>query len=56
VTAVHVANALDHEPAAIATSCPCAQLDLDYLAKLNLTDRLSYWRAQSRSLFRESAA
>ena len=45
VTAVHVANVLDHElnPSEVAGADPV--VDLDYISKLGLTERLPEWQA-----------
>ena len=45
VTAVHVANALDHENATAEPPCPPSQVDLDYLASRGLMDRYACWQA-----------
>jgi HD-like signal output (HDOD) protein len=44
VTAVHVADALDHQERAYDSLPPGAVLDVDYLAGENLSDRLPEWR------------
>jgi HD-like signal output (HDOD) protein/ActR/RegA family two-component response regulator len=45
LTAAHVASALLRETESPPASQGCAALDEDYLARLNLTDRLPEWRA-----------
>lgn len=44
LTAVHVANALQHERSRQATGGVSPQVDLTYLDMLHLTDRLPHWR------------
>lgn len=43
LTAVHVANALEHEEGSVQ-SYPKAKLDAEYLDQLGLTDRVPAWR------------
>lgn len=43
LTAVHVANVLDHELRGATQGAP-PQMDLDYLTRLNLQGRVSAWR------------
>ena len=46
LTAVHVANALEHESRNPGTEpSPPSQLDMEYLARLDLEDRLPSWRS-----------
>jgi putative nucleotidyltransferase with HDIG domain len=44
LTAVHVANALEHESHKEVPAAPVATVDSNYLAELGLTDRLDAWR------------
>ncbi len=44
LTAVHAANALEHELRSDVSDECSAQIDLEYLNKLGLADRLSAWR------------
>ncbi len=44
LTAVHVANSLDHEQSAGADAALPSPLEEDYLARLGLTEGLSSWR------------
>jgi HD-like signal output (HDOD) protein len=44
LTAVHVGNALERETQALPPEWCFAALDMDYLAKLGLADRLPEWR------------
>ena len=50
LTAVHVADALAHEHQTADTGPSLAPLELDYLARLGLTDRLPVWRAYYTTL------
>lgn len=43
-TAIHVADALEHELEGSEPSALRADLDMDYLTKMGLADRLSEWR------------
>ncbi len=43
LTAVHVANALEHEDGDANMEENGFQVDSDYLSKLNLTDRIPFW-------------
>ena len=47
LTAVHVANALEHQSQETA---PCLELDAEYLTRLNLTDRLEAWGEEMKAL------
>jgi len=44
LTAVHLANALDHELRSTAEPATRSQIDLDYLNSLGVVDRLPAWR------------
>lgn len=48
LTAVHVAEGLEHEH--VDTDSPPASVDLDYLARLGLSDRLPLWREHCSTL------
>ncbi|MBI3602999.1 MAG: HDOD domain-containing protein, partial [Nitrospirae bacterium] len=52
LTAVHVANALAQEDRASDIGGAPVSIDADYLAALDLTDRLTEWRAISRATSR----
>jgi HD-like signal output (HDOD) protein len=43
LTAVHIANALDHEEHSVDGKKACYDVDSGYLANLNLADRLPVW-------------
>jgi putative nucleotidyltransferase with HDIG domain len=44
LTAVHVANAIEHETQKEPAGAMCASTDTNYLTELGLTDRLEIWR------------
>ena len=44
VSVLHVANALEHEREVVLDGIPRAQVDLDYLTELGLSERLEFWR------------
>jgi len=44
LTAVHAGNALEHEERAAKTEVKMSQVDTDYLAELDVIDRLAVWR------------
>jgi HD-like signal output (HDOD) protein len=50
LTAVHVADVLEGEPAKARRSIPLSGLDTEYLAELNVHGRLDAWRALVRQL------
>jgi HD-like signal output (HDOD) protein len=52
VSAVHVANALEHELMAAPEISKESEIDVAYLAGLNLTGRLPFWRQESTNLVR----
>jgi len=47
--AIHVADALEHESSAPAHSAGCPSIDMEYLTRLGLADRLEAWRLLVRS-------
>ena len=50
LTAVHVANVLDHEERIDVESSSRSKIDLDYLSKLDIVDRLPAWRKACKAL------
>ena len=52
LTAVHVANALEHELRGEAALCP---IDMDYLAQVGLTDKVPLWTNLARELVAKDA-
>ena len=50
LTAVHVANGLEHENGEAKTSDVSSNFDLDYLTQLHVIDRLPAWRELSRRI------
>lgn len=55
VTAVHVAEVLHQEIAGPAIECLSSSLDLPYLERLKLADRVPYWRSLAENTRQESA-
>ena len=54
LTAVHVANVLEHEIHNEGTlSSTASPLDLDYLGRIDLADRLPEWRECAQQLLNE---
>lgn len=53
LTAVHVANALEHEADHVAEDRDASPLDSDYLARIGLAERLPVWRELYQSLLQE---
>jgi HD-like signal output (HDOD) protein/ActR/RegA family two-component response regulator len=53
LTAVHVADALDHDLAAVERQAPMTQLDREYLATLQLTERLPAWSDACQSIIHQ---
>ncbi|MDL1888969.1 HDOD domain-containing protein [Nitrospirales bacterium NOB] len=53
LTAVHVANALLREQSAQGGANMQSEIDLAYLDKLHMTDRLEYWREVASTVQRE---
>lgn len=50
LSAVHIANALEHELSATPASSPGAELDMQYLEDLRLVDQLPTFRQQAEKL------
>jgi HD-like signal output (HDOD) protein len=50
LTAVHVANALEHERIEPLEPAPDAELDDDYLAALGLTEQVALWRENDHTI------
>ena len=55
VTAVHVSEVLQQEVAGPAMECLSSSLDLTYLERLKLADRVPYWRSLAENTRQESA-
>ena len=53
LTAVHVANALEHEADSAAEDRDAGPLDTDYLARIGLGERLAAWRELHQTLVQE---
>ena len=53
LTAVHAANALDHESAEGSSGKTVEFLDMEYLENIKLSDRVSEWRSIRDRLFQE---
>ena len=56
LTAVHVANALEHEQNTVETASSRSPVDLDFLTTLGLIDRLPLWREKCMNITKEAAA
>lgn len=50
LTVVHVANALAHENRKDGQGLPLPEIDLEYLGKLGMADRLPAWRSASQAV------
>ena len=50
LTAVHAANALEHEISGVATRGEEPALDMDYLAAIGVQDRIETWRDEAANL------
>jgi HD-like signal output (HDOD) protein len=49
LTAVHVANVLEHETGVQDSNIVLNELDLGYLGGIGLADRVDFWRAELRA-------
>jgi len=56
LTAVHVADALEHGPDAAAAGRDVSRLDIDYLARIGLAERLPAWRELHQAVLQEGAS
>ena len=56
ITAVHVANSLERETRPAPRKDPSEAIDLDYLARIGLTDRLPNWREICASIAQSETA
>lgn len=53
VTAVHVANVLDHKLSPLGTKAAVSEIDHDYLTELGLADRLPVWEKVCQNILQE---
>ncbi|MFH1749252.1 MAG: response regulator [Planctomycetota bacterium] len=56
LTAVHVANALEHEADNASEDHDTSRLDTDYLARIGLAERLSVWRKLQQAVLQEGVS
>ncbi|MEO8426315.1 MAG: response regulator [Verrucomicrobiota bacterium] len=56
VAAVHIADALEHKFKASLDSFHAVEVDSDYISRLGLTERLSFWQEKAPTPFCEQAA
>ena len=56
LTAVHAANALEHELAEGSSGKAAGLMDMEYLERLKLSDRVSDWRSICERLFQEEGS
>lgn len=56
LTAVHAANALAHQKSAADKGVPTSELDMDYLDRLGLANRVPFWRTLIEQAAREQKA
>jgi HD-like signal output (HDOD) protein len=50
LTAVHIANVLEHEKHVEEPIGTLPQIDIDYLSKLDIADRLPVWKAACQEI------
>jgi HD-like signal output (HDOD) protein/CheY-like chemotaxis protein len=56
VAAVHIANAIEHKLKPALNGFHSVEIDSDYISKLGLTERLSFWRTKAPNTICEQAA